>query len=226
MINSIGSTSTSLMGKAAGTGNGHMGKDEFLKLLVAQLRHQDPLNPMQGQDLAVQLAQFSSVEQLMDLNSTLQGQAGFQTEMLDTLNSNAAWGAIGRTVLARGDLVEYAGDATQRVTAEIDGLGGAATLRVLDANGREIGSRALGFMVGGKHQIELGSAVQGLAPGTYSVKLDVKDGAGTQIPTTMYTTARVDGLRYTADGPVLTSGGLDIPFGSVVQVFADAATTP
>jgi flagellar basal-body rod modification protein FlgD len=52
-------------------GGGKMGKDEFLKLLVAQMRHQDPLNPMDGQQMAAQLAQFSSVEQLVSVNDRL-----------------------------------------------------------------------------------------------------------------------------------------------------------
>ena len=54
----------------AGAG-GKMGKDEFLKLLVAQMKHQDPLNPMDGQQMAAQLAQFSSVEQLVSANERL-----------------------------------------------------------------------------------------------------------------------------------------------------------
>lgn len=51
--------------------NGKMGKDEFLKLLVAQMKNQDPLNPQDGQQMAAQLAQFSSVEQLQNANDTL-----------------------------------------------------------------------------------------------------------------------------------------------------------
>lgn len=58
----------SLFGKPAG---GSMGKDEFVKLLVAQMSNQDPLNPMDGKELAVQLAQFSSIEQLLNVNSKL-----------------------------------------------------------------------------------------------------------------------------------------------------------
>ena len=51
--------------------NDALGKDEFLKLLVAQMKHQDPLNPMNGQEMAAQFAQFSSVEQLVNMNDTL-----------------------------------------------------------------------------------------------------------------------------------------------------------
>ena len=51
--------------------NDALGKDEFLKLLVAQMKNQDPMNPMDGQQMAAQLAQFSSVEQLINANDTL-----------------------------------------------------------------------------------------------------------------------------------------------------------
>jgi flagellar hook assembly protein FlgD len=51
--------------------NDALGKEEFLKLLVAQMKNQDPLNPMDGQQMAAQLAQFSSVEQLINANDTL-----------------------------------------------------------------------------------------------------------------------------------------------------------
>ena len=50
---------------------GAMGKDAFLKLLVAQLKNQDPLSPSDGKEMAAQLAQFSSVEQLVSMNDTL-----------------------------------------------------------------------------------------------------------------------------------------------------------
>jgi flagellar basal-body rod modification protein FlgD len=50
---------------------GSMGKDAFLKLLVAQLKNQDPLSPQDGKEMAAQLAQFSSVEQLQSMNETI-----------------------------------------------------------------------------------------------------------------------------------------------------------
>ncbi len=49
-----------------------LGRDAFLKLLVAQLQHQDPLNPMESSDFTAQLAQFSSLEQLFTVNDNLE----------------------------------------------------------------------------------------------------------------------------------------------------------
>ena len=53
---------------ATGVAGGELGKDEFLKLLMAQMQNQDPLNPMNAQDTIAQLAQFSALEQMQNLN--------------------------------------------------------------------------------------------------------------------------------------------------------------
>jgi flagellar basal-body rod modification protein FlgD len=53
-------------------GNSELGKDTFLKLLVAQIRHQDPLNPADGLQFVTQLAQFSELEQVMQMRQDLQ----------------------------------------------------------------------------------------------------------------------------------------------------------
>lgn len=54
------------------SGNGQeLGKDQFLSILITQLRHQDPLQPMQDREFIAQMAQFTSLEQLMNINTQL-----------------------------------------------------------------------------------------------------------------------------------------------------------
>lgn len=77
---------------------GQLGKDQFLQMLVAQMKNQDPLSPMDGQQMAAQLAQFSSVEQLVTLNETMASQAAGQSALLDSLGGSLTLGAIGKSV--------------------------------------------------------------------------------------------------------------------------------
>ena len=70
---------------------GTLGKDDFLKLFVAQLQHQDPMNPMQDSDFMGQMASFSTLEQVSNMASE-------NTRIAQSLASSNAVGLIGRTV--------------------------------------------------------------------------------------------------------------------------------
>jgi flagellar basal-body rod modification protein FlgD len=89
---SITSTSTPLAVTQTASGkNAEMGKDQFLKLFVAQLQHQDPMNPMEDSDFMGQMASFSTLEQVTNLASANEAIAA-------NLHLSQSVGLIGRTV--------------------------------------------------------------------------------------------------------------------------------
>ncbi|WP_404450074.1 flagellar hook assembly protein FlgD [Sutcliffiella horikoshii] len=61
--------------------NNVMGKDDFLRLLIAQLQNQDPLNPMEDREFIAQMANFSSLEQMANLNKSMEGFIDTQSKM-------------------------------------------------------------------------------------------------------------------------------------------------
>jgi flagellar basal-body rod modification protein FlgD len=69
---------------------GAMGKDQFVQLLITQMKNQDPMNPMDGKDLAAQLAQFSSVEQLININAKLDTFTSLLTPPQSTTTPDAS----------------------------------------------------------------------------------------------------------------------------------------
>ncbi len=71
-----------------------LGKDQFFEMLVAQLKYQDPLNPMDGANFSAQLAQFTSLEQLSNISKTLDAQSANYSQLINM----QAVGMIGKEV--------------------------------------------------------------------------------------------------------------------------------
>ena len=212
---------TSSTGAAATTASRNpkavLGKDEFLKLLVAQLKNQDPTNPMDGQQMAAQLAQFSSVEQLISINETLTAQAGTDGAMATAISNSTALNAIGKNVSALGNQIDLSAGDDAAVRAVVQGTG-RGTLSLLDANGTVVGRRDLGVVRPGDQVFALGELTGGLPSGTYTWQLDVRTPQGAAVPVTPFITGRVSGVEYGPGGAMLVAGRLRIPIGTVVSL--------
>jgi len=222
MTTPVGSSTSSqsvasALSGAAGAG-GPMGKDQFVKLLVAQMTHQDPLNPMDSTQMAAQLAQFSSVEQLMNISSKLDAQTTGSASMLDALDRNAALGMIGRTVTAVSDEVSVSGHAAGAVQTDVPSAGAHVRARIVDATGQTLGTADYGVLAGGRQSLDLTKALKGVPDGSYTVKIETvaEDGSATGLSPIQ--TFKIDGLRFGTNGAVLTSGNRSVPIGNVIGV--------
>ena len=100
--------------QAATGSNGELGKDDFLKLFVAQLQHQDPSSPMDANQSMEQMASFSMVEQLTNLASE-------NTKIAHDLATSSAVGLIGRTVTWKDSAGTTHTGAVERVATSTDG---------------------------------------------------------------------------------------------------------
>jgi flagellar basal-body rod modification protein FlgD len=107
--------------KSKSADNSAMGKDQFLKLFVAQLQHQDPMNPMQDGEFMGQMASFSTLEQVSNL-------AAANERIAASLTSNSAVGLIGRTV-------SYVDENDEIQTGKVDKVTTAGGTPMLTVNG-------------------------------------------------------------------------------------------
>lgn len=197
---------------------GAMGKNQFLKLLITQMKNQDPMNPMQGDQMAAQLAQFSSLEQLQQINENLTNQSTAAGSLLGAVQANAAIGTIGHHIVASGNQIELGGaNGATNVTADIGGTGGKATLRIYDANGKVVGERDLGTVKAGRQTFDIDTAGNGLS-GKYTYGIDVKDADDKAVSVQTYMTGRVSGISSGSTGLVLNVGAFAIPYSNVIQV--------
>ena len=108
-----------------------LGKNDFLNLLVAQLQHQDPLSPADSTEFTAQLAQFSSLEQLNNINDNLKNMELFQTSMT---NSQAV-SYIGKEITAKGNTVQLESGRPAECQFELGANAALATISVYDVNG-------------------------------------------------------------------------------------------
>ena len=107
--------------KSKEASNGALGKDQFLKLFVAQLQHQDPMNPMNDSEFMGQMASFSTLEQVSNL-------AAANERIASNLTSTSAIGLIGRTI-------SYVDENDQIQTGKVDKVTTAGGKPMLTVDG-------------------------------------------------------------------------------------------
>jgi len=217
-----GTTSSTASGGSAATNSratgGVMGKDDFMKLLITQMTNQDPLSPQDSAQMASQLAQFSALEQMTNINAALQGQSAGTAAMIGAVNNSSALALIGKKVTAVTDQVAGGPAGTTAVNADVPVGGGQLRVRIIDAGGVTVQTKDVGAVPGGTVPVDIGDLTRDLPGGAYTVALDLTDAAGVVTHPASTVTATIDGVRFGTNGAVVTSGFLTFPVGFITSV--------
>ncbi|MBC8283803.1 MAG: hypothetical protein H8E32_08325 [Nitrospinae bacterium] len=177
------------------TGGAELGKNDFLKLLVAQLEHQDPLSPQEGQEFAAQLAQFSSLEQLTNINGNLEASQAFDL----ALSNSSMVNLIGKTVDAPGNSFELGEDETEALSFSLEQEATDVTVNVFDSTGAKVSSLNIGASSAGiKEFVWNGKDATGaqLPAGTYSFGVTAQDATGNFIETKTFAAGLVTDIIF------------------------------
>ena len=222
---SLGGVSSTLLQNVTATAtpggvpkNQAVDQKQFLQLFIAQLQHQDPLSPLEPDQLTAQLAQFSQLEQLTGVNDRLDKLAGQSKDsggaaLLNLLGNRVSFD--GSTLVVQGGktpTVRYAvPESADKVTATVRSSDGTA-VRVVDLGAQGTGQHTFAFDGKGA----LGTV---LPDGSYRLEIAAsKKGQTTPTSFSLLTEATVDGVDLTADPPALLVGGNTISFDQVRQV--------
>lgn len=196
-----------------------LAQEDFLELMVTQLTHQDPFEPMENGDFLAQIAQFSAVSGLDELNNSF-------SELSASMTSNQATQAgalIGREVLVDTNLGLLPQGGTLNGVVDLTSSAGAVTVTIKDATGALI--KEISFGTQPKGQIEFswdGSTDSGdyAPPGVYSVSTEaVIENENIMLPTLV--AARVDSVNLGSgqQGLTLNLDGLgSVAFSNVAQI--------
>ena len=191
-------------------------KEGFLKLLVAQLSNQDPMEPQDSESYVQQLTQFSTLEQLMNLNKGVDNLALGQL----TNNTQEAVRFVGRDVVARGNtfILDETGVAPVRYATGPEAE--RVTLTIHDENGDVVRTVTVAPERGGGLYEWDGFDEEGhpAPPGRYRVVLEAVDAAGQPIPVDSFVRGQVTGVRFDEGFPELMIGDRRIRMSDVSEV--------
>lgn len=195
-----------------------LGKDDFLKLLITQMRYQDPLSPMDNTQFLAQMAQFSSLEQMQNLNES------FDQSMLisQSLNNSSAAGFIGRHVRASGDGVTLGSTGGVELGYFLPQEAATVTVTVLDEQGREVRTLVSDGTTAGAHKLEWdGADLDGrrVAAGSYTFRVSAKNADGTDASATSVVTGLVQGITFKNGSAYLLVDGREVPLSEVLEVY-------
>ncbi|HLR77328.1 MAG TPA: flagellar hook capping FlgD N-terminal domain-containing protein [Balneolaceae bacterium] len=202
------------------TENKKLGKEGFLKLLVAQMQNQDPIDPMDGSELASQLAQFNSVEQLINLNDGIDKLAQSQNLMRKGLTNTMAASLAGKEVKAVSNKLNIQAGEERAISFRLSDAATNIEINIVDSAGNTVRTATLENLSGGEHSWSWdGKTGNGSnAPeGTYEVQISAYN-EDSKVGVLTYQEGIAEKIRYTESGALLMLNGIGIPLADVVEI--------
>lgn len=199
---------------------GGLGREEFLKLLIAQLENQDPLEPAQDTEFVAQLATFSSLEQLISANDNLNALAAGQSNLINS----QALGLIGKEALVEaGDEIRIDQGRPDQLVYALPKQASNATLTVFDEDGTPLRVFELQTTPNGRIEFNWdGTDAQGnaVADGSYRFEVNATDADGEPMALALFQSLPIEGVNFGAEGVSLVSGNQAIPFATILEIRA------
>lgn len=204
--------------KMRAVGNDKLDKDAFFKLMLAQMKNQDPTNPLKSHEMAAQLASFSSLEQMQNMNTTLtelkNGQKPSEQFQVLQLLGKAVAGDSSKIARAKGD-------KSHEFVFNLPMKAKEAEIRVRNTDGEVIKTYKLNNLKDGENRLpwngqdENGNTV---AEGEYQFFIEAKNEQGQKMAIKTEFEGIISGVNYSPEGPVLMIGNQTIRLKDVKKI--------
>lgn len=203
-------------------GSDKLDKDAFMKLMLAQMKQQDPTNPLKSHEMAAHLAQFAQLEQMTNMNTNIEAMRQGQkpTESFQALNF------IGKYVSGDASKVFRAkGDTDHDVSYQLGNDAQDVSIKVRDSRGDIIRTVELKDLKQGENQwVWNGKRDNGVpaSAGEYQIMIEAKNSEGKNLAVKTNFEGAISGVQYTADGPVLMVGTQTVRMKDVKRIIDPA----
>jgi flagellar basal-body rod modification protein FlgD len=220
-LSTIAGTTTD---SAATAASKTMGKDAFLKLLITQLQHQDPLNPADSTEFTSQLAQFSSLEQLSNVNDNLNTLKLYQA----SINNAQAVSFIGKDIVSKGKTLRVT--SGQPVSCEFN-LGAEAkrvAISIYDVTGNFVKDIQATALKAGTQSLSWDAKDRNgntVADGAYTFEVQAEGASGEKLDVTTYSKGTVTGVTFEDGVTYLVVDRSKVAIGDVTQVKQGSVST-
>jgi len=219
MVGNVSNT-TSTYNPEQAKGKSVLGKDDFMKMLLSQLKNQDPLSPLDGTEFASQLAQFTSLEQLTNMNTSLNTSIEANYLLAQSVNNTMMASLIGKEVKLIGNTVNYSGQENAAMGYKLPAEAHSVTINIYDSN-QKLVKTISGEKEVGEHKVSwdfTDNDGNKLSEGVYSFEISAKASNGNEITTEFYKWGFIDSVRYTEEGTKLVSGNEEYMLSDVFEI--------
>jgi len=216
-INAINRETAAGGAVSAGSDNSTLGKDDFLKLMVAQLKHQDPLDPVDTSQFITQTAQFSSLEQLINVNANLEMLLAYQ----NNLNNSAAVSYMGKEVTALGNTIFNQDGGVTDLVFSLNGDAAETYINIYRQDGTFITTLEPGALAAGEHRLAWdGTDISGnpAGEGAYTYTVDAVSAGGSLVQAEAWVSGLVTGVHYLGGSAYLMVNDQLVPLTAVTDI--------
>ena len=194
--------------------------DAFLTLFTTQLQYQDPENPLESHELSAQLASFSTVEQLSNLNETMEEMPTYLSE----INNLQMFSLVGMDVTCASDELNVVDGEVSNASYTLDSDAESVLVKIYDENDNLVAQMNLGELDSGSHKVEWdGTKADGTTAvdGSYSFVVEATDASSEAVDVAYTTTGTVHSVAYENGEAILTlneDNGLQVPYYNILSV--------